>query len=429
MHKESTVFTIPDNAPAAGRKLAKATAELNKPLLPDIGVLAVVPDRWGPFWMSRHQVLVRLARYFHVIWVNPAKEWRKIAESADKPSKVETEGPKLPGFSVYEPEFWLPLVYRPSWLRRSLARARLMRARRQLTRRGAEKVILSLWTPEFGEALGLVPFDLSCYHIVDEYSYSCTESTPHEQEIRVLKDVDQVIVRSMRLLERKGPYNPNTVLIPNGVDYESFADQAPEPADLRSIPRPRIGYTGFLKKQLDWALLVTLAHQHPLWQFVFVGEQCTHAEIIPFVTELSTLPNAHFLGAKSTRELAPYAQHFDVCIMPYRVDGYTQNIYPLKLHEFLASGRPVAGSRIATLEMFSEVVSLADTPGEWSKAISSCLEPRANREEFRRARQRVAQEHDWELLTQKTARVLLQHFNPGVLKRFEEKISLNSRGE
>jgi len=51
---------------------------IDAPLVPDVGVLALVPDRWSDLWQQRHQVLTRLARYFHVTWMNPAREWRAV---------------------------------------------------------------------------------------------------------------------------------------------------------------------------------------------------------------------------------------------------------------------------------------------------------------------------------------------------------------
>lgn len=50
--------------------------------------------------------------------------------------------------------------------------------------------------------------------------------------------------------------------------FRSFARPHEEPVDLAAIPRPRIGYAGVIKKQLDLALLVRLAlarPQHSFW--------------------------------------------------------------------------------------------------------------------------------------------------------------------
>jgi phosphopantetheine--protein transferase-like protein len=79
------------------------------------------------------------------------------------------------------------------------------------------------------------------------------------------------LVISPGLLERKSGINPHMSMVPEGVDSALYERVAPEPADLAPIPRPRIGYTGVLKRQLDWQLLHELGRRHPQWSFVYVG--------------------------------------------------------------------------------------------------------------------------------------------------------------
>jgi len=145
---------------------------------------------------------------------------------------------------------------------------------------------------------------------------------------------------------------------------------------LARIPRPRIGYTGYIKKQLDWQLLRHLTAQHPKWHFVFVGPKSPHPEISTILEEVAGRPNVHFLGAKTTQELAAYPQHFDVCIMPYRVNDYTKYIYPLKLHEYLASGRPVVATPIRSLEEYCNVLTLAAAPNNGRSGSRKPCSPR-----------------------------------------------------
>jgi glycosyltransferase involved in cell wall biosynthesis len=238
--------------------------------------------------------------------------------------------------------------------------------------------------------------------------------------LRVLNSVDQVFVVSPALLERKGGINPHTASIPEGVDYQLYTTRAAEPNDLMDIPRPRIGYTGYLKQQLDWPLLRDLATRHPEWQFVFVGPLKIQQGIDEFVREISQSKNVHFLGPKSVTALASYAQHFDVCIMPYRVDGYTNNIYPLKLHEYLASGRPVVSTPIRSLREFSSVIALAESTDDWSHAITDALGERANCSERVAERQNIAREYDWDRLVHKIAQTLCERMGSEYLHRFHE---------
>jgi glycosyltransferase involved in cell wall biosynthesis len=376
------------------------------PLVPSVGVLAFVPDRWSDVWQPRHHVLTRLAQYFHVVWVNPAREWRDVLARRRAGAPPTTPGDQGGGFSVYEPDLWLPKLYRPAGLAALTERLSLERARRVLTRRGCRQTVLYLWRPEFASALRSLSRDLSCYHIDDEYSFSPVEIPTPDAEARVIGAVNHVFIHSHALLEKKGKLNRHTTWVPNGVDYQAYARPGKEPDDLRRIARPRVGYTGLIKRQLDWVLLQGLAERHPEWSFVFVGARNEHPDIDGIIHELSRRPNVHFLGRKSVEELATYPQHFDVCVMPYQADDYTKYIYPLKLHEYLATGRPTIGTRIRPLEDFRDVVTLAATRDEWSAAIAAALKPEANTVERRAARQAVARQHDWTLLVRRIAQTI-----------------------
>ncbi len=390
------------------------------PLVPEIGVLALVPDEWDVSWQPRHHVLTRLSSYFHVVWVNPAPEWRDMIGAWVKSMGRQTaEIAGAPGFVVYRSRFF-PKLYRPKWLANLIYRQRLKRVWRLLRLRGCKKIILYLWRPEFEKAIKLIPFDESCYHIDDEYSFSEVEVPPDPLEMRLIAAVDQVFIHSRGLLEKKGAINPRTVFVPNGCDYLAYSRPAAEPADLAGIPHPRVGYTGRIKRQLDWPLLLQLTSQHPEWSFVFVGPVTEDPEVKYAVRQLSERPNVYFLGYKPILQLAAYPQHFDVCVMPYRINDYTKYIYPLKLHEYLASGCPAVGSAVLSLQEFSHVVRLARSPDEWSQAIRDCLAPAACAPARIEERRSIARKYDWNRLVGLIARALCERLGSDCLEKIEK---------
>jgi hypothetical protein len=369
----------------------------------------MVPDTWNSPWQTRHHILSRLARFFHVVWMEPAREWRENLRKSKAKLGWSAAPQEPPGLEVYSPEFLLPKLYRPAFLERRFLGWRLRRARRLLVQRGCRKIILYLWRPEFSDALESVAFDGSCYHIDDEYSFSDVDLPLNEEEVRLIARVDQVFIHSQEIVMKKGSINPRTVRVPNGVDYDAYASTAPEPLDLRTIPHPRIGYTGYLKRTLNWELCIDLARTHPEWSLVFVGPVAEHPEVHKPIQDLSRLSNVHFLGLKGPQELAAYPQHFDVCIMPYRTDTHSMRYgYPLKLHEYLASGRPSVGSPLLSLKEFAGQVALASTSHEWSAAIRNALSLDANTPEQRAKRQEIARQYDWRCLVSRIANAMAQ---------------------
>ena len=157
---------------------------------------------------------------------------------------------------------------------------------------------------------------------------------------------------------------------------------------------------------LDWRLLLELSTMHPEWSFVLVGRMLPHPEVREVRGELSRRQNIYVVGPRPSELIPGFVQHLDVCIMPYKVDGYTKYIYPLKLHEYLASGNPVVGSPIPSLQAFKEVVLLANGAHEWSSMLTRALSPQENTNERRTARQQVAARYDWDLLVEKLASTL-----------------------
>ena len=376
------------------------------PLAPQVGVIALVPQQWEGPWMSRHNIMSRLARYFHVVWVDPARHWREVL--GGPPPRFNDPFPAAAGFHRYQPPRWLPEIFRPPWLNRLSARTRLNQALGVLRKQGCRTILLYVWRPEHAAALDLLPHDFSCYHAVDEYSFSDRELSIDPAEIALLRRVDQVFIHSPGLLEKKGGFNPHTAWVPNGADYHAFATPVPEPADLRDIPHPRIGYVGLIKKQLDWTLLHALAERHREWQFVFVGHDKFLGNQAPLRASLGERPNVHFVGGKAAPLLPAYVQHLDVGMLCYQVNDYTKFIYPLKLHEYLAAGRPVVAAPIRTVMDFRDVVEIAATPAEWSAALARCLTPEARTRERQAARRAVARRHNWDDLVASIAQTLLE---------------------
>lgn len=390
------------------------------PLLPDVGVMAFVPEAWGGPWQVRHHVLTRLSRYFHVLWIDPSQEWRTVWFDRRCSPEVHGQADGREGLIIQRQEFWLPRFYRPRCLSRLTERARARRGAGLLRSAGCTKTVVYLWRPEYADVLTTVPHDASVYHIDDEYSFAPVEQELDAREAAVIAGVDQVFVHSRALLQKKGHLNPQTLYVPNGVDYAAYAARQDEPIDLRAIPHPRIGYVGKIKTQMDFPLLLSLAKRHRQWSWVFVGPIGFLGEDASRCEELFRLENVFYLGAKPISSLPAYTQHIDVCLLCYVVNDYTKYIYPLKLHEYLAGGRPVVGTTLPALEEFRSAVRLCTTDDEWSDAIADALAPAANRPQQVELRRTIARSHDWGLLVSRIARSLCERLGADYLRRFDQ---------
>jgi glycosyltransferase involved in cell wall biosynthesis len=367
------------------------------------GIIALTSDLWTSPWSTRHLVLTRLVKKFPIVWVEPSLAWRKqwLTPSGWSPRNIKGTG----DMQVLKRSRFSPLVYRPRSAARSIRRARLEQARQMLLARGVERIALYLWRPELGDALDLVKHDFSVYHIDDEYTFSKVDLANMPAEVDLIRRVDEVIVHSTRLMEKKGGINPRTRRIPNGVDYTSFSTPRAEPADIANIPHPRVGYSGVIKTQMDLDLMYELAVRRPQFSFVYVGPVGFLGPKLATWNKIAALPNVYVRGLRTVDELPAYAQHFDVCVMCYEVTDYTNQIFPLKLNEYLATGRPIVTSGIDAVLPFHDVVQIASGTESWLKAIDWGLSAEAMDPAKVAERQAVARQSDWGPLVERVAEV------------------------
>ena len=118
----------------------------------------------------------------------------------------------------------------------------------------------------------------------------------------------------------------------------------------------------------------------------------------------------------------------DVCMLCYKVDDYTKFIYPLKLHESLASGLPCVGAPDSALSRSSaSVLDLAGTVEEWSEALAAALSPTARSEARSAARREVARHHDWDRLVHQIATAIGDRLGPSYRQRVQQGMPASPR--
>lgn len=363
-------------------------------------ILALAPNFWDGQWMNRQQLLSRLAAKHAVVYSSgPVSRYR--------PAGVEEPGWALR--TVARGNVTVDLL--PTWMARALRRqvfgpflrARIAaRWRSLLAKRGPGPVIAWCFHPKFWPFVSLLSPGRVIYHAYDLYHRQrgwTNELARMEQEF--LARADLVIASSAPIAEyltRRGARD--VVVIENAADYDAFAREAPnpEPSDLAAVPHPRIGYTGTLNAKVDFPLLAKVAGHRRDWNIVFIGGLGTlDDETKKAIDVLRRLPNVYFLGFKPHADLAGYVAAMDVNLLAYRISNelWTEGIYPLKLHEYLATGNPVVGADLPSLRPFCGVVHIARSDAEWESAIAAALA--GNGVGTRETRRAVARENSWDV--------------------------------
>jgi glycosyltransferase involved in cell wall biosynthesis len=139
------------------------------------------------------------------------------------------------------------------------------------------------------------------------------------------------------------------------------------PHAARSLASPVVGYFGSIHDWIDIELIAWLAAQRPQWSFLLVGHAATD------VAALRPLPNVHLVGAQPYATLPNWARAFDAAIIPYRLNRQVANANPLKLREYLATGKPVVSVRNPEIEKFAAWVHIADDRDGFLSALDSAV--------------------------------------------------------
>ncbi|MEG2857810.1 MAG: glycosyltransferase, partial [Clostridia bacterium] len=219
--------------------------------------------------------------------------------------------------------------------------------RRRMKRHGFDKPILWCYSPMSGDAVKNIPHSALVYDCVDRHSaYKglINVETVNKMEADLARKSDQVLATAIGLYDTLSSYNPDAVMLPNGVNFEHFNSGAfgalPVPDDMINLQRPIIGFSGMLQECIDYAAIEQVAKERPDWSVVLVGGPMPGVNL----DYLKKYSNIHFLGLKKYDEMPAYLGAFDVCLNAFRSGNLAKDVSPLKFFEYLAVGKPVVST-------------------------------------------------------------------------------------
>jgi len=325
------------------------------------------------------------------------------------------QGPReiAPNLWVYTLPLLLPffLMWEPiNRLNMALIRPVL---RAQMRRLGFEKVILWTYMPSSADLVGTLGEQAAVYECVDDFTASkglVNSRTVELMERRLIETVDLLIVTAEGLLREKGPGARRSRLIPNGVDVEHFArvtdPDLPVPPLLAGVKHPVIGYIGAIQYWIDTALLGRIAREHPDWTVVLVGPRQLLADMTPF----EGLPNVIVTGRVPYAEMPGYIKPFDVCVNPYVLDQVAEHCSPLKLYEYVATGKPVVSVDMPEAHRFKGLIHIAEDADSFVRLVEHAV---THDDGLAAQRMAEAHKHTWrqrfEAATAALLEVLAEH--------------------
>lgn len=216
------------------------------------------------------------------------------------------------------------------------------------------------------------------YEVYDEYTMDFSTGNPIKEmvdlEPSVLASANHVFFTSEPLAERKKQHCRSWSVVGNGVAFEIFDAYRVETTDDPSLRRS-VGYLGNLSDFFDWQLMADVAEALPEIDFFFHGQVEYHRleKVKDQMQRLMSLPNTYFSGRVTRPVGAAATNRYDLLIIPFVVNDAMHAVNPLKLWEYLATGKKVIMSPMDAIKIHIPGLHTVGSSMQWISHIEAAL--------------------------------------------------------
>lgn len=360
-----------------------ATRTATEPGLRGRDILLVSSDDYDAgLKTSKHQLTACLSRHNRILFVESVGLRRPAARPKDLGRIRRKVARFLAGPQRREENLWVytPLVipFHESALARAFNDRFLSFCIRRASRTlGFHDPLLWIFLPTAAGIAGRCGERMLVYYCVDDFAQftGSDVAVVNALDRELTQKADVVFASAEALADRKRVLNPNTHYIPHGVDIEHFRqalDGPAVPADIADLRGPVITYWGWLSDYFDQDAVAAMAAAHPEWNILLIGESTVD------LSRLEAFANVRILGTRPYETLPAYAARSDVLLILRKVTALTRSMNPLKLREYLATGRPVVSSPLPEVvaccdTKYKGAVAIADSPAGVTAAVEGFL--------------------------------------------------------
>lgn len=209
---------------------------------------------------------------------------------------------------------------------------------------------------DYVKLFGQIPVFYVC---VDEFSLwpGLNYSLVKKMEDGLLLSSDLVFATSQALQESKSNGKTATLLLTHGVDFAHF-----NIGTKNEMGSPlKLCYFGLFDERNDQSIIEELAKSLPDAEVHIFGK------VVTPTPKLKSISSVVFHGPVTYQELPAVIADMDIFILAYVQNELTRNINPLKLKEYLSTGRPVISTPLPEVVKLKEYLFLADSGSEFAQ--------------------------------------------------------------
>ena len=208
---------------------------------------------------------------------------------------------------------------------------------------------------------------------------------------------------SKNLYDYASQFNLKTYNVPPGVDYERFISHNKNSKVLQNIKSPIIGYIGALSDVVDYELLLKISKKFPDASLVLIGPNLSQNK------KILNIKNIFIIGEVDNKVLPDYLAKFNIGLIPYIKNEFTDSVYSCKTSEYLSLGLPVISTNTDEIIHFNtlenNIIDIAENHDEFLAKIKINIE---NKNNFQKKllRIEVAKRNSWNSRYKKLSNII-----------------------
>jgi hypothetical protein len=274
-------------------------------------------------------------------------------------------------------------------LQKILNKIHIININRIIRKLNLKKIIFFPSTPLAALFVDNIRKDLVCFDLIDEYrGYNPFNLDLNSSNLEkdLIRNSDIILCTAIKLYERTRNIHNNVHLIPNAVDIKKYENIFPVKTNNE---RPVIGFIGYLEPIIwDLELLEYTIRKLKNYEFVFVGLYNKDAE------KFKKYSNVNMTGRISFHNLINNLKKFDVCLIPFNKNELIECINPVKMYEYLATGKPIVSTELPEPARYNDVIYIAKDKEEFVEKIEFALQEKD--ENLVKKRIQIAKENTWD---------------------------------
>lgn len=220
----------------------------------------------------------------------------------------------------------------------------------------AREVICFLYWPRQAHLLTNFHYDKLVYEHVDDLSlFYYHDAAGEEIHRKLLEAANLTVVTAEVLYEQAKPFARYLLLAENAGDYAFFKEGRSEEINPRIKETCTgydavLGYYGSLANWFDYDLINEIAAKKENWLFILIGYDFDGT-----LDALAELPNILHIEAQPYEKLPSYIVGFSLQLIPFHINEITEATSPVKLFEYMASGKPILTSDLPECRKYKSV--------------------------------------------------------------------------